>query len=369
MRKIKSFIQTDRRNYVITEEESKRIQILKLWLTIMVLFIHSYSETVNFLGTSIELQVPTWLYWTKYVFSGAISGCAVPGFFFIAAILLYRKEFKWIENIKKKTKTLLVPYLILNTFWIVFFVLAPKIGFLKPFFSNKGIDVQTWGILDFLDAYLGINSSGYPILYPLWFVLNLMVLNLLAVVLRKIIDRFPRIIFICLMILMVKGINIAFCLNQTALVYFCLGYYFVKYERHLIDLKINKIVLFITYIGIIIINCLTRETIIHFSVVNLTIVLGFVFFFVCTTKINNNKIEGFVLWLSKYSFPVYLFHEMATTMLKKIVTKVFPTTTFFQLVEYIGIPIFVFAFCIILSVMMNKFVPSLYALITGGRKK
>lgn len=87
----------------------------------MVLFIHSYTKTVSMNSGTIVLQVPGWLNTLKYVISESISKCAVPGFFVISAVLLYRKEFSWWENLKKKLRTLMIPYLIMNTFWVVFY--------------------------------------------------------------------------------------------------------------------------------------------------------------------------------------------------------------------------------------------------------
>jgi surface polysaccharide O-acyltransferase-like enzyme len=79
--------------YYLTADFSRRVSICKVWFTIMVLFIHSYTKTVFMNSGNVVLQVPRWLGLVKYVISENISRCAVPGFFVIAAVLLYRKEF------------------------------------------------------------------------------------------------------------------------------------------------------------------------------------------------------------------------------------------------------------------------------------
>ena len=79
--------------YYLTDDFSRRISICKVWFTVMVLFIHSYTEAVLIKSGTVILQVPKWLEATKYLISVSISKCAVPGFFLISAILLFRKDF------------------------------------------------------------------------------------------------------------------------------------------------------------------------------------------------------------------------------------------------------------------------------------
>ena len=163
--------------YKITDEESKKISIVKVWFTIMVVFIHSNNK-LNF--ASGNFDTPAWLEVLKYFISECISRCAVPGFFLISAILLYKKSFKWKENIKKKIKQIMIPYLIFNTFWILFYVVVQHIPVLSNYFSNPDTIVADWSIIDWLEAYLGFQDN-YPICYPLWFLRALFVLNILAI--------------------------------------------------------------------------------------------------------------------------------------------------------------------------------------------
>ena len=90
------------------------------------------------------LEVPQWLWMIKYIISNVISIVAVPGFFIIASILLYRKPFGWKENVKKKIRTLIVPYFILNTMWILIFLICQSIPFLKIYFGREESLVVNW---------------------------------------------------------------------------------------------------------------------------------------------------------------------------------------------------------------------------------
>ena len=160
--------------YLLSEIESKSISIFKLLLIILVVYIHSYTENeikISFSETHYLIQL-------EYFFSKCIGACAVPGFFLISSILLYRKPFSFGDNLRKKVKTILIPYLLLNSFWIIFFFIFQHTP-LDVYFSNEENMVSRWGLLQWLDAYLGI-LDHYPILYPSYFLRDLFILNLIA---------------------------------------------------------------------------------------------------------------------------------------------------------------------------------------------
>lgn len=362
--------------YKITEKESQRIQILKLWFSIMVIFIHSYSEGVNLIGGDIVYDVPVWLYWIKYVISQVISRCAIPAFFFLSAILLYRKDFTWSDNIIKKIKTLFIPYVILNTFWICFYFMAQHIGAVSIYFSNPDNIIAEWNWTDYINAYLGFIPqndalSYYPMLYPLWFIRDLMFLNIVALLLKRIIDMFPKIIFVFLVVLLLFNIQThIFCLSQSSLVYFCFGYYFVKMDLHLSDIdKLNPMLTVCLYGVIIFLDCLTQNMSWHYLMRTISIIIGIIFFYQFTTNIADSGFKNKVLWLSGFSFPIYLFHEMSLTVTKKLLARLLPTGPVYQILMYFAIPVIIFIYCIILSNILNKCVPKFYYVLVGGRNK
>lgn len=141
-------------NYEIPVEIQQRLNIFKILLTIMVIFIHSYIETIRVGSGDVLLEIPIWFENFKFIISKCISRIAVPAFFLISSILLYKKEFSYKDNLIKKLKTLVVPYLILNTFWILFYFVVQMIPSLGVYFSNEDNIIEKWNILDFLNAYL-----------------------------------------------------------------------------------------------------------------------------------------------------------------------------------------------------------------------
>lgn len=165
-------------NFQITREQSKRLNILKLLFALFVVYIHCNPTKAKLSEEILFVEMPKWFSILQYAISEIIPRCSVFGFFLMASLLLYRKEFSWSENIKKKSKSLLIPYLIMNTLWIVLFAVFQKIPQTMSFFANQNNLVANFDLFRWLQAY-GIGEF-YPFLYPLWFIRNLFILNLLA---------------------------------------------------------------------------------------------------------------------------------------------------------------------------------------------
>lgn len=227
--------------YTIDTRESERISILKLWFCLLVVLIHaSRLGGVHFAEGTVKYSLPPWLLYTELVLSDVIAKCAVPGFFFVSGLLLFHKPFTWKENVRKKLRSLVVPYLLLNSFWIMVFYISQRIPFTRPFFGQPINIVRNWSAYDWLNAYLGIcrqDNSAIPILGVTWFMRDLFVLNLIAPALKWIMDRLPKITFAALCVMLIFGINTRlFFLRRDALVFFCFGYFFVKRGLHFSDL-------------------------------------------------------------------------------------------------------------------------------------
>ena len=96
------------------------------------------------------------------------------------------------------------------------------------------------------------------------------------------------------------------------------------------------------------------------------IAVGIVFWYACATNFRS-RIKTVLLFVSNYSFCIYLFHELNLTALKKIFAIIFPQTLLFQFIEYLGIPFIILLFCLIFCIILEKYAPNIYYVINGGR--
>ena len=80
--------------YEISREDSSIISSLKAFMAVMVVFIHARYDGINLATGNIVFEQPRWFDITKDILSAGVPCCAVPGFFLIAGVLLYKREFK-----------------------------------------------------------------------------------------------------------------------------------------------------------------------------------------------------------------------------------------------------------------------------------
>ncbi len=363
--------------YEISDNASKTIDISKVFFSVMVVFIHVYGTTFGTTNGAIALINPAWLETAKRLISGTISGCAVPAFFFYSALLLYRKEFRWKDNVRKKIRTLMVPYLILNVFWMVFDCFVHVVPFFSRFLGGGNI-FAAWGWREWVDSLTGI-FTDYPYLYPLWFVRDLFLLNLLASVIRKGIDRFPKIsvTLVCAVYLLVDtkllpgfASNGVYNHEVTALCFWCFGYFFVKFgvnPDRIESIKLYQIL--IPYAVFAALSVLFYDADYLFILSRICALTGIVFWYKLSSLLNKTKWRRQLLFLSSFSFSIYIFHERCLSHFRKICAVLLPNTLWTSLFMYFVVPFIIVAGCIILSVLMNRVTPKTYALLTGNRTK
>ena len=187
----------------ITNRIPNVIDLMKVGFLFMVIFLHALDEETRFAGVVVVQEWPGVLAWGRDLLTGQVLRCAVPGFFLLSGALLFRREFCWKANLRRKFRRLLVPYLLLNTFWLAVCLLGRKIGALSAYFSSEATNVYAWNGWQWINAYVGF--QGGPVAYHLWFLRDLFVLNLLAGLALRVMQWWPRLTLAVLAALYAKG--------------------------------------------------------------------------------------------------------------------------------------------------------------------
>lgn len=91
--------------------------------------------------------------------------------------------------------------------------------------------------------------------------------------------------------------------------------------------------------------------------------------FVYDTYIANAKIKAQLLKVANYTFFIYLFHEPLQGMIRCLLRGNGEPTLNGLLAGYIGGAIISVAICLVLGVLLQCYLPSVYNFITGGRGK
>ncbi len=108
------------------------------------------------------------------------------------------------------------------------------------------------------------------------------------------------------------------------------------------------------------------ESVIESVIYRLGLTVGIVFWYVCATGLKGIP-KRLVLSFSKYSFLIYLFHELNLTVLKKLLASLLPLTIPFQIAEYFCVPCIILLFCTGLSILLERIAPGVFVVLNGGR--
>lgn len=360
--------------YKIDKHFSELINISKIITIILVCYVHSYRDTINFAGSTLQLNIPIWFETLQFSLSKVVAASAVPVFFFFSAFLLYKKDFSYKENLKKKIKTLFIPYIIFNTLGILTYFILQQIPALSIFFSKPEFIISNWHASDWLNAFIGYRN-GFPLLFPLWFLRNLIVLNIFCILIKKLIEKFKlKFILIigflyCFLGYFVSNIHLS--QGILSLFYWSLGGYFVINKMNL-DVIINFVkkyhLFFVYFIGMLTYFVLQYKHIHNIQLLNVILVLtGSVCIISFAYILNNSGIKNFILSLSPYVFPIYLMHEFSLQFFRKLLSAILPNSIVFVATEYIFCPIIIIIYCIVIAFLIKKFSPKIYSVMFGQR--
>ena len=156
----------------VTTFQSKVINWLRFPLAVAVVLLHSGESKDGIYGSDFFSTF-------QIVLSQGICRIAVPCFFFFSGFLFFSglKEWDtqvWVGKVKKRVRTLLLPYILWNT-------LALVVGFAYEWFRARfNPEVVSMSLLETIRHNGGLNifwgsTWGLPIDYPLWFIRDLIV--------------------------------------------------------------------------------------------------------------------------------------------------------------------------------------------------
>lgn len=349
-------------NFIIKKNISESIYIAKFIAIVLVVFVHTYNFLPETMNSCLAANI-------EYIISRIIAASAVPLFFLFSSILLYRNNFNWFKNIKKKIYTLLIPYLILSTFAIVFSFMIQDFLNLKYLFNDN--IVSNWNFYDWLNAYIGYRTN-LPLVRPFWYLRNLLVLNIIAPLFQFFLKNKSNykisILFIVYLIFAKVEQGDIFSQALVSIFYWSLGCYIVKQNIDINKLRVfTKQIWILIYIVFIAIDFYTIHLSINPLIRCFNSILGVYLIFVHISNINTKSLKDKLISLSAYTVPIYLFHELSLTYIKKICKIFIPTTSLFLIIEYFLLAVLIIIYCIIISKILYKLFPTLYIILTGNR--
>lgn len=376
--------------------QSRTFDIARLPLILFIVSMHSavyfQPETLS----TLSLESLSDIYNLCFVlFAEVLASIALPSFFMISGYLFFVNLESWswktyLNKMKRRFWTLLVPFLLWNTFFIANELLKPlkKYGFTDMAFEQfrewcRGYDSilsMFWDsvVLSSGTDMLGFHyTSAVPVNVPLWFLRELMVLACIAPLFYKLLKRIPWITILLLLTCLCTKVWIhihGFSTQSTF--YFFAGAVFSIHGRNIVNdfsrYRWSSGVLSILLI-VLSLYIYQRGYVWNRYVSTLRVLITIIAFFNICSWIVSKGVNLPSFW-NKGSFFVYLTHCFPIlwwsplTVVMLLFEKISCSQAIvWRLMQMLLVPIATAAVCLVFYCILSRFLPRTTRLITGNR--
>lgn len=363
----------------IDETTSKRITALRFLLMIFVVFIHN-NFTAKSIAEILENGEIAPLFnqgvvgkWIQLFISDGIGRGAVPLFFLFAAYLQTKKDDRYPILLKKKAKSLLLPFVLWTAFYVFIYggIKLIVLQVLPQFVSHPDNTIFTWSAADWFHKILGYNKTDSipELTFQFWFLRDLMILTAISPILKFFIRKYPASFLFALSFIYVIPLR-AYFVETQALFYYSLGLYWGMYDIPLFE-KIDKIGWAESIIVFLLSFFITWRFFKAGSTVYWLMVLA-----ACVVLLKfsgviavHDKVFKTASYLAVFSFFLFAAHAPAFQRgLQGIWLRFFPMKNqFFCIFEYFGVNILTILIGTGAGIGLRKAFPRFFGLITGGR--
>lgn len=348
----------------ISAYNSHKIKFISGVMMLLVLYVHSSYTEAN------DLQFASAFQRVGCNFSYTVCN---PMFFFISGCLFFQGLLTITDcfpKIKKRIKTLLLPYLLWNLVFVLWYVVLSLLPVVSSF-VNSNILVNFSDLWNSL-KYLYIN----PAAFHLWFLRDLMVYVLLSPLLYIFLKKIPIVLLITLFVLGILGIIfLPSVVKVWGLFFFTFGGYIALFSSlDRVSKRITKPVFFLSLFVYLIysfagvFNCKMVE--LFMMIAAFCGIIGYwkgYDYLMSKNTFESSSIKRFFILLGSYSFFIYLFHEPAFNILKKLGIKLLGVGNWQIVVLYLLNPIIMAIVSITVALFLQRFIPRVYRLSVGGR--
>lgn len=348
---------------IIPEETSERITALRFLLAMLVVFIHNNltaDEAINYYHLSFN--EPILITWIKTIVCSTIGGASVPLFFMFAGYLQFCKKDSYGILLKKKSKSLLLPYFIWTIICVLAYFCGQTISQLRPFFQNEANILTNWKLHNWFGIFWN-HMNGCPLVAQFWFVRDLMILQIISPLVKRCINKIPALIIVCIVFCFIKGLPLGF---GTAFFFFITGAIFAESKMDFFKFvdKINWIELLILLFGLSLIQMNKIQDFGVGTIVSCLFCLKLSLIF-----IKNEKLFSYLSYLSGFSFFLYAIHmPFFVNSISKISWKIIPLHGIGCLIQFIIPVVLTIIIGTSIGIALKKICPPLFSVLNGGRR-
>ncbi len=344
-----------------TERLSAIINWIRFPLIFFIIFLHCHSV--------VRLEGDHEVYFkTLYPFALWLGETGVPAFFFISGYLFFISKKTYEQKIRNRFHTLFIPYILWNLVFLICYLFVFALGY--PQYINYR-NIADYSFLDYLRLFWDRgsfdNGNFVPLLCPLWYIRNLLIMSILSPFLYYLI-RYGRELFLGIVaIWWIMTYHNAF-IPQTIL-FFCLGAYFPILRINLLKIIQKKgiiLSLFFTFGLFDIITHTLWSTPINLQIHRVSILFNIPAFFLLADFCYHHGIRN--KSLPNAAFIVFCVHYPIVVALRKGCIAVFSDASDFTHILLYFICVIVATFLSIATfLMLNRFFPNVKNVLSGNR--
>ena len=343
---------------------SHSIATMRFPLVLAILLLHAETATQFPPGTD-----HSGFFFPLYPLAIWIGDTGVPAYFFISGLLMFYSSKSYFEQIKSRFRTLFIPYV----FWNGLLFLPHLVLWLCGF--NIRIDnhsMSGYTPVDYLRVFWDRGSwhhgNSMPILCPMWYIRNLMVMYLLSPLVYYAIRATHFLLPLVFLVFWVNDPTLAFTWQCLAM--FSLGAFFAIIDINPLDfLRVYKL-----------------DIVLLFVVFGLADNVGHIGFPTFAWNLQLHRLSlvfntFFVMWLGVYlydrgvrftylsnaAFFVFCTHYPINMVVRKVMTHWPEWPDAVHVVLYFVSVAVVAVACLMFYNLMSRYTPRLLQLATGNR--
>ncbi len=338
----------------ISEQKFRnKITIITFICSLFVIWIHTSNLDVYGIDADSE-GIAYFTYVLEWIF-GKVIIFATPMFFFVSGFLFFRNYdlSKTVNKYKSRIKSIVVPYIVWNTIYYLFFVIVTNVPVLSGFAnaSTYVFSLSNW-----------INALWVNEYYTLWFLKNL-IIYIIASPLIYVLLKDWRIIptgFILLLLFMNVGYIAPKITIPNGLEMYLAGSYISINHKNKAMLS-NEL---LSYLGLLFIALMVITKCRYLNnTIQVLLFIG-VWYAFDIFAIRDDKPMPYFMQIT---FFTYVAHDLILESIEKVWLLVLGTGAVYAFLDYIFAPIITLAILVVISKIISIKLPRLWNVLNGCR--
>lgn len=316
---------------------------LRFPLIFLVIMLHAYSVA----------QIPgnhATYFKAAYPFALWLGETGVPGFFFISGFLFFLSHKTYLEKIRARYHSLLIPYILWNALLLAAYVTAFALGHPQDI-NGKNIADFAWTdyLRLFWDRGSYDNGNFVPLLCPFWYIRNLLILSLISPMIYFMNHYLRERYLLAITIWWIVTPHNAFI--PQSILFFSLGAFFSIQDKNPLSLFIQHKTLFISLCLLLasadIITHTAFPSAINLQIHRFALIANIPALFLLAYHFTaKSTLSSVASYLSNSAFIVFSIHYPIVVVLRKGCIQLFSSSSDF-------IQIILYFVCIIITTLIS----------------